>query len=147
MSRSHAPAGRLLLACVLIALGSSTWGSGLVYKCRDHAGQAHYQASPCPATQHTEWRREYPDKPSALTDTRPIAARVAEQPHPTVSRRADRRPRRGAAAQGAVISLYRDPAACERARQARDRAHARLGLRRDFATSRRLDDRVHDACR
>ena len=75
MSRSHAPAGRLLLACVLIALGSSTWGSDPVYKCRDHAGQAHYQASPCPATQHTEWRREYPDKPSALTDTRPIAAR------------------------------------------------------------------------
>ena len=147
MSRSHAPAGRLLLACVLIALGSSTWGSGLVYKCRDHAGQARYQASPCPTTQHTEWRREYPDKPSALTDTRPIAASVAEQPHPTVSRRADHRPRRGAAAQGAVISLYRDPAACERARQARDRAHARLGLRRDFATSRRLDDRVHDACR
>ena len=147
MSRSHAPAGRLLLACVLIALGSSTWGSDPVYKCRDHAGQAHYQASQCPATQHTEWRREYPDKPSALTDTRPIAARVAEQPHPTVSRRADHRPRRGAAAQGAVISLYRDPAACERARQARDRAHARLGLRRDFATSRRLDDRVHDACR
>ena len=146
MSRSHIP-GRLLLACVLIALGSSTWGSGLVYKCRDHAGQAHYQASPCPATQHTEWRREYPDKPSALTDTRPIAASVAEQPHPTVSRSADHRPRRGAAAQGAVISLYRDPAACERARQARDRAHARLGLRRDFATSRRLDDRVHDACR
>ena len=63
MSRSHAPAGRLLLACVLIALGSSTWGSDPVYKCRDHAGQAHYQASPCPATQHTEWRREYPDKP------------------------------------------------------------------------------------
>ena len=147
MSRSHAPAGRLLLACVLIALGSSTWGSDPVYKCRDHAGQAHYQASPWPTTQHTEWRREYPDKPSALTDTRPIAASVAEQPHPTVSRRADHRPRRGAAAQGAVISLYRDPAACERARQARDRAHARLGLRRDFATSRRLDDRVHDACR
>ena len=147
MSRSHAPAGRLLLACVLIALGSSTWGSDPVYKCRDHAGQAHYQASPCPATQHTEWRREYPDKPSAQTDTHLIAARVAEQPHPTVSRRADHRPRRGAAAQGAVISLYRDPAACERARQARDRAHARLGLRRDFATSRRLDDRVHDACR
>ena len=147
MSRSHAPAGRLLLACVLIALGSSTWGSDPVYKCRDHAGQAHYQASPCPATQHTEWRREYPDKPSALTDTRPIAASVAEQPHPTVSRRADSRPPRTASAQGAVISLYRDPAACERARQARDRAHARLGLRRDFATSRRLDDRVHDACR
>lgn len=147
MSRSHAPAGRLLLACVLIALGSSTWGSDPVYKCRDHAGQAHYQASPCPATQHTEWRREYPDKPSALTDTRPIAASVAEQPHPTVSRRADSRPPRTASAQGAVISLYRDPVACERARQARDRAHARLGLRRDFATSRRLDDRVHDACR
>ena len=147
MSRSHAPAGRLLLACVLIALGSSTWGSDPVYKCRDHAGQAHYQASPCPATLHTEWKREYPDKPSAQTDTRPITARVADQPHPTVSRRADSRPPRTASAQGAVISLYRDPVACERARQARDRAHARLGLRRDFATSRRLDDRVHDACR
>ena len=73
MSRSHAPAGRLLLACVLIALGSSTWGSDPVYKCRDHAGQAHYQASPCPTTQHTEWRREYPDKPSAQTDAGPIA--------------------------------------------------------------------------
>lgn len=147
MSRSHAPAGRLLLACVLIALSSSTWGSDPVYKCRDHAGQAHYQASPCPATQHTEWRREYPDKPSALTDAGPIAPPTSVKPRTTVSRRADRRPRRGAAAQGAVISLYRDPVACERARQARDRAHARLGLRRDFATSRRLDDRVHAACR
>jgi hypothetical protein len=146
MSRSHAPAGRLLLACVLIALGSSTWGSDPVYKCRDHAGQAHYQASPCPTTQHTEWRREYPDKPSAQTDAGPIAPPTSAKPRTTVSRRADRRPRRGAAAQGAVISLYRDPAACERARQARERAHARLGLRRDFATSRRLDDRVHDAC-
>ena len=34
-----------------------------------------------------------------------------------------------------------------RAKQARDQAHARLGLKRDFATSRRLDDRVNAACR
>lgn len=147
MSRSRTPAGRLLLAGLLIALGSSTWGSDPVYKCRDPAGQAHYQASPCPATQHTEWRREYPAATQAQTDAHPMAPRTAATPHATGNRRAASRPRRSASAQGAVISLYRDPAACERARQARDGAHARLGLRRDFATSRRLDDRVHDACR
>lgn len=147
MSRSRVPAGRLPLACLLIALGSSTWSSDPVYKCRDPAGQAHYQASPCPATQHTEWRREYPPATQAQTDAHPIASRTAANPNATGNRRTESRPRRSPSAQGAVISLYRDPAACERAQQARDKVHARLGLRRDFATSRRLDDRVHDACR
>ncbi|HEV7270654.1 hypothetical protein [Pseudoxanthomonas sp.] len=43
--------------------------------------------------------------------------------------------------------MHRDAAACARAKQARDQTHARLGLKRDFATSRRLDDRVNTACR
>jgi hypothetical protein len=46
-----------------------------------------------------------------------------------------------------VISIHRDAVACERARKARDQAYARLGLKRDFATSRKLDDRVNEACR
>jgi hypothetical protein len=149
MSASSSCALRILLAAILVAIGSATWGSDPVHKCRGADGQAHYQAMPCTSTQRTEWVRAYPaDAPipatSASSSSAPRATAKAASPR-SRSRAATRR--RQAASQGAVISMHRDAAACERVRKARDQAHARLGLRRDFDTSRRLDDRVNAACR
>ena len=149
MSRSSSCAGRIVLACVLVATGSATWGNDPVHKCRGADGQSHYQSAPCASTQRTEWVREYPPDPPA-----PVAAATSTQEART-SRSADT-PRKGgrtgarrasASATGAVISMHRDAAACARAKKARDRTYARLGLKRDFATSRKLDDRVNAACR
>lgn len=149
MSASSSCALRILLAAILVAIGSATWGSDPVHKCRGADGQAHYQAMPCTSTQRTEWVRAYPADPpipatSASSSSAPGATARADSPRPR-SRTGARR--RQTSSQGAVISMHRDAAACERARKAREQAHARLGLRRDFDTSRRLDDRVNAACR
>ena len=155
MSASSSCALRILLAAILVAAGSATWGSDPVHKCRGADGQAHYQAMPCTSTQRTEWVRAYPAYPadppippipptSAPSSSVPRATARADSPRPRS--RTGARPRQ-TSSQGAVISMHRDAAACERARKARDQAHARLGLRRDFDTSRRLDDRVNAACR
>ena len=148
MPRSSSCAVRLVLACVLVAVGSSTWGSDPIHKCRGADGQSHYQSTPCAPAQRTEWVRDYPDDPPmpavAASSTAPVRAQARAHP-PSRAPAGSRRPK--ASAQGAVISMHRDPAACERAKQARDQAYARLGLKRDFATSRKLDDRVNDACR
>lgn len=140
---------RLVLACVLVTVGSATWGSDPVHKCRGADGQSHYQSLPCASTQRTEWVRAYPPDPPA-----PLAAAPSTEPSDRARNAPSARSRsRGGAGRprttptGAVISMHRDAAACARAKQARDQAHARLGLKRDFATSRRLDDRVNAACR
>ncbi|TQM10688.1 uncharacterized protein DUF4124 [Pseudoxanthomonas sp. 3HH-4] len=147
MYRSSSCAWRILLACVLVAGGTSTWGSDPVYKCRGADGQPHYQATPCPSAQRTEWVRDYPpDPPSAASPaTSATSAAPAKDSSRPRARTAARRQK--TAAQGAVISMHRNAAACERAKKARDQAYARLGLKRDFAASRKLDDRVNDACR
>ncbi|MGR4874178.1 hypothetical protein [Pseudoxanthomonas sp. LARHCG66] len=149
MSASSSCALRILLAAILVAAGSATWGSDPIHKCRGADGQAHYQAMPCTSTQRTEWVRAYPADPpipatSASSSSAPRATARADSPRPR-SRTGARR--RQTSSQGAVISMHRDAAACERAKKARDQAHVRLGLRRDFDTSRRLDDRVNAACR
>lgn len=143
MSRSFPYPLRIALAGLLIVAGSSTWGGDPIHKCRATDGRAIYQAMPCAASDRTEWVRDYPpDPPSTVEVARPSGARRADA-LPTRTRTT----RRSGPAQGAVISMHRDPEACERAKQARERAYARLGLKRDFATSRRFDDRVNDACR
>lgn len=147
MSRSSSCAWRIVLACILVAGGSSTWGSDPIHKCRGADGQPHYQATPCPSTQRTEWVRDYPPDPpapaaSATSATSAVPATDSSRPRARTGAR-----RRKASAQGTVISMHRDAAACERAKKARDQAYARLGLKRDFAASRKLDDRVNDACR
>lgn len=137
---------RILLACVLVTVGSATWGSEPVHKCRGADGQSHYQSLPCASTQRTEWVRAYPPAPlAAAPSTEPSDRARNAQSARSRSRGGAGRPR--TTPTGAVISMHRDAAACARAKQARDQAHARLGLKRDFATSRRLDDRVNAACR
>ena len=133
----------LLLSCVAAGSGNP------IHKCRGADGQTSYQATACAPEQRTEWVRAYPAGLAAATASpapRPATngAETARRP----VRSARTRPRRAQGAPtGAVISLHRDPSACERAKKARDQAYARLGLKRDFATSRKLDDRVNDACR
>lgn len=149
MSRSIHGVWRIALACVLVCASVSAWGSDPVHKCRGQDGQTHYQAAACTATQRTEWVREFPVDPPAPT----AAARMPPASPATVHADRPRRQggsgtrRRQASPTGAVISMHRDAVACERAKQARDQAHARLGLKRDFATSRKLDDRISEACR
>lgn len=149
MSSSSACAGRVLLACCLIVVGTCTWASDPIHKCRDREGRSHYQATPCEQAQTTEWIRAFPPDPPVL------ATPSKSEPTPRVAarsggtrQRSRSGPRRSASSsQGAVISMHRDAAACERAKKARHQAYARLGLKRDFATSRKLDDRVNEACR
>nr|WP_298128546.1 hypothetical protein [uncultured Pseudoxanthomonas sp.] len=149
MSRSSSCAWRIVLACVLVATGSATWGNDPVHKCRGTDGQSHYQSAPCASTQRTEWVRAYPPDPPA-----PVAAATSPQEARTARRvESPRKPSRtgtrraSASPSGAVISMHRDAAACARAKKARDQTYARLGLKRDFVTSRKLDDRVNAACR
>lgn len=144
MSRSSSCAWRIVLACILVAGGSSTWGSDPIHKCRGADGQPHYQATPCPSTQRTEWVRDYPPDPPApaAPATPTVPATDSARPRARTGAR-----RQKASTRGAVISMHRDAAACERAKKARDQAYARLGLKRDFAASRKLDDRVNAACR
>jgi len=55
--------------------------------------------------------------------------------------------RRGRAPPGAVIPLHHRPQACATARRQRETAYTKAGINRSFALSRRMDDRVYDACR
>lgn len=143
MNRSSSCASRVVLACALVCIGTSTWADDPIHKCRDTSGATTYQATPCAATQRTEWVRDYPKgPPPVVTTAAPIASSRIGMPEPR-----KKHARTTSSAQGAAISIHRDPEACERARVARDRAYARLGLKRDFATSRRFDDRVNKACR
>ena len=143
MSRSFPYPLRIALACLLIVAGSSTWGGDPIHKCRAPDGRTIFQATPCATSHRTEWVRDYPtDPPAPVTIDRPTAA-----PRPDAVTARTPAPRRKRATHGALISMHRDPKACERAKEARDRTYARLGLKRDFATSRRFDDRVNDACR
>lgn len=143
MNRSSSCASRVVLACALVCIGTSTWADDPIHKCRDTNGATTYQATPCAATQRTEWVRDY------TKDPRPVVTTAA----PTTANRTEvaaprkKRARIPSSVHGAVISIHRDPEACERAKEARERAYVRLGLKRDFATSRRFDDRVNEACR
>lgn len=144
MTRSSSCASRVVLACALVCIGTSTWAGDPIHKCRDAKGATSYQATPCAATQRTEWVRDYPKDPPPPVAT-PAVTTAANRTDVAAPRK--KRARTPSSAQGAIISLHHDPEACERAKVARDRAYARLGLKRDFATSRRFDDRVNEACR
>lgn len=117
----------------------------VVYKCSDDQGRSHYQDVPCPAALRPEWVRETGPAPSPTPQARATPSPKVDPAQRRLT--APRRARAPGSVRGVVISQYRDAVACERARKAREQAYARLGLRRDFATSRRLDDRVHAACR
>lgn len=149
MSRGPYCARHVLLLASLLPSCVAAGSGNPIHKCRGADGQSSYQATACAPEQRTEWVRAYPAAPAATKASpapRPATNGAETARRPVRSARTG--PRRGQGAPtGAVISLHRDPSACERAKKARDQAYARLGLKRDFATSRKLDDRVNDACR
>ena len=120
------------LLCLLLA--TTAHAQTNVYKCVDGPHPV-YQQTPCQG--RAEWRWEVPVDQSL---SRGVETRVADSvtPKPRVVRRSG--------ARAALISIRSDPAACERARQQREKALAR-NTRLDFVQRRQLDDAVYDACR
>jgi hypothetical protein len=90
-------------------------------------------------------RRELQARKRALE-----AERASPHQHrrPRPSRRDGTPPKRRARAPpGAFISLHHQPRACATARRQREMAYVEVGMKRSFALSRRMDDRVYRACR
>ncbi|WP_295575710.1 hypothetical protein [Stenotrophomonas maltophilia] len=121
---------------LLLALSSAVTAQAQtnVYKCVDGPHPV-YQQTPCQG--RAAWRWEVPREQSL---SRGAAVPAVEAPKPPG------RTRRGARAQGALITLSTDPAACARARRQRQ-AKLAQGRRLDFVQRRQLDDAVYDACR
>ncbi|KRG51932.1 hypothetical protein [Stenotrophomonas beteli] len=104
-----------------------------VYKCVDGPHPV-YQQTPCPG--RAAWRWEIPAEQSLPRGAVAPAITPVKPSH---------RQRRAARAQGALITISADAAACDRAR--RQREQALLKRRRlDFVQRRQLDDAVHAAC-
>lgn len=128
------PKGRWSLLLALL-LASAVQAQTNVYKCVDGPHPV-YQQTPCQG--RAEWRWEVPQaRPSAGGAAIDADSRAHATP------RTRRRPAR---AQGALITISADPAACDRARRQRGRVLAKA-RRLDFVQRRQLDDLVHDACR
>lgn len=114
-----------------------------VYKCVD-GGNTVYQSDPCASGQAVKSWDAVPETPDPHGQ-----ARLDAMQRELDARRRSRT--RGRSAQGAVlgaaISQYRDPHACETAKAQRAAAFEAAGLRRTFELTRRMDDRVFDACK
>lgn len=110
-----------------------------VYKCVDGPHPV-YQQTPCQG--RAEWRW---DVPAEVAQAR--GKGESKPARPAQAGRAPATVRRGrrARAEGALITLARDPAGCERARreQARKMTRAR---RLDYQQRRQLDDALRLAC-
>ncbi|MBA0395091.1 hypothetical protein D7U98_06685 [Stenotrophomonas maltophilia] len=120
------------LLCLLLAAAVNAQTN--VYKCVDGPHPV-YQQTPCQG--RAEWRWEVPVEQSS---SRGVEAKAAG---PVTSKPRAVRP---SGARAALISIRRDPAACDRARQQREKALAKR-TRLDFVQRRQLDDAVYDACR
>lgn len=117
--------------------GSSGEAAPLVYKC--HAAEGHsYQSLPCDGLELKRWSAAAIPVDEAARK-RLEAIQVQLQRDKVVAKPGARRGRpRGAS--GPKIT------ACENARQGRDRAYAKAGLKRSFAMSSFWDNKVHQAC-
>ncbi len=130
--RGMATSGFLLL---LAAVGAQAIAPAQVFKCVD-GGQVTYQSVPCDGLPAKTWvvSHQAPPVPSrAETGTR-SALRTAPR-----ARRSD--------VSGVVRRARPTVDACTRAREGRDAAYRKAGLKRGFALSSLWDNRVHDACR
>lgn len=142
-----------MIVAVLVVVACAPAQGQAVYKCVS-AWQVRYQSAACSdgRTEQT-WNavqnrpvRYYAAYVEALRRElkRDAAARRARQAVPAARRgRATASP----AIRGHLISVHRDPQACAAARQRREAAYRAVGLKRDFALSRRMDDQVFEACR
>jgi hypothetical protein len=129
------------------ALGCAPANAQSMYKCTDPQGRNSYQHTPCRDHEQQVWTRELP---TASVPAPPNAAAAGTKSKATPSGRSARsgskkssRPRNGSTA----ISLHRDPAACEKAKEQRRKTYEKLGATRGFQISRDMDNLVHQACR
>jgi hypothetical protein len=122
-----------------------------LYKCTDPQGRNSYQSVACDGHQQQAWARDMavasspaPAPPNAVDR---VGAKTKAQTTATRTARGEGRRSSPPPGGGAAISLHADPAACERAKEKRRRTYEKLGLKRSFETSRRMDDLVYQACR
>ncbi|WP_422506895.1 hypothetical protein [Stenotrophomonas sp. GZD-301] len=142
-----------MIVAVLVVVACAPAQGQAVYKCVS-GGQVRYQSAAC-SDGRTEqsWSavqrrpvRYYAAYVEALRRElkRDAAAGGDPQEGTSPHQRRDKAP---PAIRGHLISVHRDPQACAAARQRRDAAYRAVGLKRDFALSRRMDDQVFEACR
>lgn len=124
-----------MIALLLLACPAAVAAQQL-HKCVDARGHVSYQSAPCEANQQQAWVRDATPEP-------------VQTPQATVPYRANRSPRaaRVPARGSAAASLPTASSACEAARQRRESTLKTVGLKRDFALLRRLDDAVWNACK
>jgi len=148
----------LLHALLLPATAGAQPPVQRIHKCRVD-GVASYQSLPC-AQHRTEQVWEVDVLPPGHRHAARIEAirrelkarerervRAANHPPHRSGHRPHRRTNRSRAPPGAIISWHAQPARCDAARRQRQAAYRKAGLQRSFALSRRMDDRVHAACR
>jgi len=129
----------LLLLVAAAGIGAAAAQGPAVYKCREGGGVT-YQSEPCAGTELKRWAAT-PESVDAAAELRLQAVREQLRKrqavnHGTAAHKARRQP---------AAPRAQDP--CERARQGRDKAYAKAGLKRDFAMSSAWDNRVQQACR
>lgn len=120
---------------LLLTAGAQSAPGLQVFKCVEE-GRVSYQSIPCDgALEEKRWSPppQVPISPDTATGRgKPVPARRKEHHPGTVS----------------VRRHARSPIdACTRAREGRDAAYRKVGLKRGFALSSHWDNRVHDACR
>ena len=131
-----APLTYVLLSCLF---GSSGGEAGpLVYKCKSAEGHS-YQSLPCDGSELKRWSADIaPVNEDARRHLEAIQHQL--QRDNSAATQAVRPGRRRVEAVPKV-------SACEKARQGRERAYAKAGLRRNFAMSSFWDNKVHQVCR
>lgn len=125
----------VVLSCLL---GGGGEAEPWVYKCQ--AGADHsYQSLPCDGLELKRWSAAaVPVDEAARKRLEAIQLQLQRDKLVVMPSTRPRRQRQAAAPK---------PSACEKARQGRDQAYAKAGLRRNFAMSSFWDNKVHQACR
>lgn len=117
-----------------------------IYKCLGADGVPAYQSSPC-GQGHATGKQWEPLSAVSADDARQradIEARIERDRQAVRAHNAKRQLRSGAT--GSHLRA-RNATACETAKARRDTTLQRVGLKRNYALLRKLDDAVFDACR
>ena len=132
------PRNRIVLLALIMGGCICPAVAGNLYRCVSPQGQASYQQSPrCPAGQHLD--REIAYRPEPDSTPAPVVFKPAlpATSHTVAVRGSSGRGKRQASASER----------CRAAREQRERASRKLGLRRTYADLGRLDAPVREACR
>lgn len=127
-----------LLSYVVLGCLLSGGEGATAYKCGDARGHS-YQSLPCEGVELKRWTvAPEPMDVQTVKHLEDIRRKLQQDAQPRAQGR-----RRHRGRDGAVPKV----SACQKARQGRDRAYAKAGLRRDFALSSLWDNKVQQACK